>query len=314
VSVLDVAVGLALSAFGIILVSGADSANSKHTGAAAAAMVLLMTLPVVWRRRAPAVVAAVLAVGAVLNPVVIGDLVRCGPALPALLLCAYSVGRKPVRLGWAVTGFALGCLLLSAVVQCFTDPNLNPPVMVALTPLILGLYFAGRLIRSRTGLGEELDLRNEQLRQQRARRADLAVQADRARIAEGIEDSLNARISEMEVAAEWGREALGRESTPSAVAAFGVIQQRGRETLTHMRQVVGTLLEPDAVQPQPSLSQLDRLLKRAGSADIHLHVSGQPRPLPAGIELSAYRTLEHLLDRSRANPRHGRSTSRHRRG
>jgi signal transduction histidine kinase len=296
VSLLDIAVGVALSVFGVVLVSGAVHGNAKHSGAAASVLILFMTLPVVWRRRAPVAVAAVLAFGAVINPLVIGDMIRCGPSLPALLLCAYSVGRKPVRLTWALTSIALGCLLLSAAVQCFTDPNLQPQVMVALTPLILGLYLAGRLIASRTGLAAELEQRNEQLRQQRERRADLAVQADRARIAEGLDGSLNAQITEMEHAAEWGREALDKESAPSAAAAFGVIQQRGRETLTQMRQVVGSLLEPDAIEPQPSLSQLDRLLKRAGSADIHLHVSGQPRPFPPGVELCAYRTLEHLLD------------------
>jgi signal transduction histidine kinase len=293
---MDLAVGLALSAFGVFLVSGAVGGNTKHAGAAASVMVLLMTLPVVWRRRAPVVVAAVLATGAVLNPLVIGDMIRCGPALPALLLCAYSVGRKPDRLSWPATGLALTCLLSAATVQCFTDPNLNPAVMVAMTPMILGLYLAGRLIRSRTVMASELEQRNEQLRQQRAMRADLAVQADRARIAEGIDASLNANITEMQVAAESGRRSLDEESSEAAVEAFGVIQKRGRETLTQMRDVVGNLLETGPIEPQPSLSQLDRLLARSGSADIHLHVGGKPRSLPAGVELSAYRTLEHLLD------------------
>jgi hypothetical protein len=257
-------------------------------------MVLLMTLPVVWRRRAPVAVAVVLAAGAVLNPLIIGDMVRCGPSLPALLLCAYSVGRKPVSV--AATGLALASLLLSASVQCVTDPNLQGSVMVALTPLILGLYWAGRLVRSRTGLAAELEQRNELLRLQRARRADLAVQADRARIADGLDANLNTQITEMEVAAQRGRAALEQEqSAQSAVAAFGVIQDRGREALTHMRKVVGTLLEPDPIEPQPSLSQLDGLLARAGSADVRLHISSRPRTLPAGVELSAYRTLEHLL-------------------
>lgn len=297
VSVLDVAVGVALSAFGVVLVSGAVSGNTKHSGAAASVMVLLMTLPVVWRRSAPVAVAAVLAAGAILNPLLIGDMIRCGPSLPALLLCAYSAGRKTDRLSWVATGLALACLLLSATVQSLTDPNLDGAVMVAMTPMILGLYLAGSLVRTRTDLAAELEQRNEQLRQQRARRADLAVQADRARIAEGLDATLKAQITEMEVAAESGRQALDEDqSTNSALAAFGVIQRRGRQTLTNMRQVVGTLLDPDPVEPQPSLSQLDRLLKRAGSADVHLHVSSQPRPLPAGVELTVYRTLEHLLD------------------
>ena len=63
-----------------------------------------------------------------------------------------------------------------------------------------------------------------------------------------------------------------------------------------MRQVVGTLLEHEQLRPQPSLSQLNRLLEHAGPADIHFHSSGRPRSLPAGVELTIYRTLEHLLD------------------
>jgi signal transduction histidine kinase len=303
VSVFDVVIGVVLSVYGVYLVSGAVSNNTRHSGAAASVLVLLMTLPVVWRRRAPVAVAATLAAGAVLNPLLIGPMVRCGPALPALLLCAYSVGRRPVRLTWAATTVALACLVLSAGVQTFTDPNLDSGVLVVMAPMIIGLYWVGRLIRSRTELAVDLEQRNEQLRRQRERRADLAVRADRARIAEGLDASLRAQITAMGAAAESGRHALAEEqSTEAAQTAFGVIQQRGRETLTHMRGVVGSLLEPEPAGPQPSLSQLDRLLERAGPADVHLHVTGQPRALPAGIELSLYRALEHLLDAYGAVP------------
>jgi signal transduction histidine kinase len=224
-------------------------------------------------------------------------MIRCGPGLPALLLCAYSVGRRPVRLTGKATGLALTCLLGAATVQCLTDPNLNGAVMVAMTPMIVGLYAVGRLVESRTLLAADLEQRNEQLRQQRQRRAELAVEADRARIAEGLDTNLNAQITEIGVATQIGRQALADEkSAEAAKEAFGVIQRRGQETLAHMRHVVGTLLEVHLSQPQPSLSQLDRLLERAGPADVHLHVTGQPLVLPAGVELSAYRTLEHLLD------------------
>jgi hypothetical protein len=169
--------------------------------------------------------------------------------------------------------------------------------MVAMTPMIVGLYAVGRLVESRTLLAADLEQRNEQLRQQRQRRAELAVEADRARIAEGLDTNLNAQITEIGVATQIGRQALADEkSAEAAKEAFGVIQRRGQETLAHMRHVVGTLLEVHLSQPQPSLSQLDRLLERAGPADVHLHVTGQPLVLPAGVELSAYRTLEHLLD------------------
>jgi hypothetical protein len=47
--------------------------------------------------------------------------------------------------------------------------------------------------------------------------------------------------------------------------------------------------------PAPSVAHLDALLSRGGRADATLRVSGQPRALPASVELSAYRIVEHLL-------------------
>jgi signal transduction histidine kinase len=305
----DLAVGVLLAAFGVALVSGIGIGTPEHAGAAAAVMVLLMTLPVAWRRQAPVAVAAVLAAGAVLNPLLIGDMIRCGPALPALLLCAYAIGRCLDRARRALAVLGLVLLLLAASVQCVTDPNLDPPTLVALVPMILGLYGVGRLVRSRTDLAGELEQRNEDLRLQRERRADLAVQADRARIAEGLDTSLNVQIVAMSAAAERGRRVLqGSDGTSvdsvEAARDFTAIQQQGRDTLAHMRRVVGTLLQPEApsTAPQPSLSQLDGLLTRAGSSDVRLHVTGAPKTLPSGLEVSAYRTLEHLLDAYGSSP------------
>jgi signal transduction histidine kinase len=302
---IDVMSAVGLSVFGIFLVSGLVHGNTRHAGALAATLVLLMTLPVAWRRPAPVTVAAVLAGGAVVNLLIVGPMIRCGPALPALLLSAYAIGRYQDRIGRLTTIGGLGCLLGSATVQCLTDPNLQADVMVALVPMILGLYGVGRLVESRTRLTTELERRNDELGRQRARRAELAVEADRERIAQGLGAGLSAEIVQMGAAAAAGRQALQEPAAVTVASdAFASIQQQGRETLARMRRVVGTLLDPEppAVSPQPSLSQLDALLAKAGTADVHLHVSGTPKKLPSGLELSAYRTLEHLLDAYREDP------------
>jgi signal transduction histidine kinase len=65
--------------------------------------------------------------------------------------------------------------------------------------------------------------------------------------------------------------------------------------LSQMREVVGTMAEQALTEPQPALAQLSSLLERATSADARLSVEGSPRALPAGLELSAYRIVEHLL-------------------
>jgi hypothetical protein len=300
VSKVDVAIGVALSSIAVYLVGGGDANNARHAGAAAAVMVLLMTLPVIWRRRAPVLVAAALAAGAILNVAVIGDMVRCAAGLPALLLCAYAIGRYPARPRWAAAFIGLSFLLVSAGVQGFTDPELSAsPQGTGLTESALVLLFffgAGSVIESRARLGRELDRRNDQLRRQRERRAELAVAADRAQIADGLQSQLQTDIGEMRRTAVTARGVLTEGgSLQAAAVAFQAIHWRGRETLTQMRRVVGTLLENLPPEPQPSLSQLDGLLEQAGPADVRLHVRGQPRVLPPGIEGSAYRALESLL-------------------
>jgi hypothetical protein len=62
-----------------------------------------------------------------------------------------------------------------------------------------------------------------------------------------------------------------------------------------MREVVGSLREEAPTGPQPVLAQLDRLLAQSGEDHSRLIVTGDPRLLPPGLELSGYRIVEHLL-------------------
>ncbi len=76
------------------------------------------------------------------------------------------------------------------------------------------------------------------------------------------------------------------------------IENESRHTLEDMRELVGVLREDSSdapTSPQPTLTHLEALLVRAKGADARLVVEGSPRVLPAGVELSAYRVVEHLL-------------------
>jgi hypothetical protein len=141
-----------------------------------------------------------------------------------------------------------------------------------------------------------LSQRHEEVRRRRQETAALAARADRARIAEGLDDVVRARIAEMAEAAEAGQQAA-RTSPTATQDAFATIERTGRETLQQMRQVVGTLLDAEPPkQPQPGLAELEHLVSRARGVDVRLQIHGRRRALPSGIELSAYRTVEHLLD------------------
>jgi signal transduction histidine kinase len=51
------------------------------------------------------------------------------------------------------------------------------------------------------------------------------------------------------------------------------------------------------MRPQPTLAQLPDLVGEYGAAGlpVHLELTGEPRTLPSGVELSAYRIVEEAL-------------------
>ena len=287
----DVTLAAFLSLYAVVVVSGLSGVASPHRGAAAAVAVLAMTVPVAWERRAPATAAAVVAVGAAANEFVIGPMIRCGPGLPAVFAIAFFAGTRLDGRKLAVAeGFCAGAVTTQAVY----DPRLGAGFLVAGLPVVAACCLAGRLARSRALAAAALRERIAELRDQREQTARLAVAADRARVATDLDDFLRDRITAMAAAAAAGRVLLASDPA-GARGAFAVVETSGRATLAQMRDVVGTLREEGPTEPQPVLAQLGSLLESATSADARLHIAGSPRALPAGLELSAYRTVEHLL-------------------
>jgi hypothetical protein len=147
--------------------------------------------------------------------------------------------------------------------------------------------------RVRARAASQLQQRSAELRQQRAQTAQLAVQADRARMSEGLEATLQAQIGQLASTAAAG---LSAQDNPALVdEALESIEHGGRDALRQLRDVLGTLHQDAPSDPQPTLAQLPELLARATTADTRLTVEGTPRVLPAGLELSGYRIIEHLL-------------------
>jgi hypothetical protein len=285
----DVVVAVLLSAYAVALVNLVASAH-PHGGVASSAGVLAMTAPVAWRRRWPLGAAAVLAVGAAGNVLLFGSIVRCGAALPAVFLVGFSCGARCDRVR-SVAG--LGLCAVNVSIQCATDPRLGVAQMTLMLPVLAGFYGTGLVARSRSRAASQLQQRSAELRQQRARTAQLAVQADRARMFEGLETTLQAQIGQLASTAAAG---LGAHDDPAQVgAALESIEHGGRDALRQLRDVLGTLHQDAPSQPQPTLAQLPELLARATTADARLTTEGTPRVLPAGLELSGYRIIEHLL-------------------
>jgi signal transduction histidine kinase len=148
----------------------------------------------------------------------------------------------------------------------------------------------------------EVDLakeRAERAEREREERARLAVADERARIARELHDVVGHSVSVMTVQASAVRRRL-EDDQDRVREALEVVERTGREALAEMRRMVGVLRHPEespALAPQPSLEQLERLVEhtREAGLPVELRIEGDPVPLPAGIDLTAYRLVQEGL-------------------
>ncbi|HET6173590.1 MAG TPA: hypothetical protein VFD90_13325 [Gaiellales bacterium] len=291
----DIALAALFCAGSVAYIIG-DIKNDAHKPSTAAAIFFpLIFVPLAWRRVAP-----LAAVGATLglllaHDAAFGEIVRCGIVLPLAMVLAFSAGAQLTgRASW----IGLAGVLAIELTICLYDSSEGAPLaaMWFLIPIAVAVWGAGRLLRSRSALTRSLATRTEELREARDRRALLEVTADRSRVSAELDELLQRRLSELGALAEAG----GQTSDPAAAAAaLHEIETQSRQTLDQMRTVVGVLRDdasglPPA--PQPTLMHLEALLLQARGSESRLTVEGSPRALPAGVELSAYRIVEHLLD------------------
>jgi signal transduction histidine kinase len=205
-----------------------------------------------------------------------------------LLLAVYSAaahtsGRRTLLAGGMTVGTFVPALDMSGGI---TADN------VIFFALIFGApWIAGRAVRQRRLNERELELEKG--------RAAAAIVEERARIARELHDVVAHSISVMVVQARGGRRVL--ESEPAdAREALAVIESTGQQALDEMRRLVGMLRSGDEtlpLAPQPSLGQLGTLVDqvRAAGLPVELAIEGEPRDVPPGIDLSAFRIVQEAL-------------------
>jgi signal transduction histidine kinase len=176
--------------------------------------------------------------------------------------------------------------------------------------LVLACWAAGwlgaALLRSRRRHRRAMEERGWLLERERESAARTAVDAERARIARELHDIVSHNVSLMIVQAGAAREVLAT-MPQEAAAALSAVEGAGRDTMTELRHLLG-LLAPAAdgtedadggagLSPQPSLSRLSPLVDRIAFAGlpVDVRISGEARPLPTGIDVTAYRIVQEAL-------------------
>jgi signal transduction histidine kinase len=292
----DAALALALAAYsqfeiwspGIAVgVGPADVTGSK---AILVPTMLVATLALALRRRFPFAVLCVVMGASAAQGLLTVPIEGMAAAL-AMVIAVYSLAAHTTQ-GRALTGLAIA---LAATIP--VDEDASDFMFAAF--LFGGTWLVGRALRTNRLRARELEALAAELANEREERARLAVAAERARIARELHDVVAHSVSTMVVQAEAGEALLDRHPK-RAREAFQSIESAGREALAEMRRLLGLLRRGDrelALVPQPSMARLEQLLGRVREAGlpVELEVEGHPRPLPPGLDLSAYRIVQEAL-------------------
>ena len=258
-----------------------------------AVVVPAMALSLAWRRSHSLVVL----------PVVMGGLVGLSVAFGGTeswssvfigLIAVYSAvvyGSAPLLAAALATGSVVVLTVTDPLVAGFGDAIWGPTLIV----LTAGAGFAGRSIRGRTSALEE---RAEALDREERRRAAEAAAEERRRIARELHDIVSHSLGVVVLQAGAAERVLDRDPA-RARDVLQSIRATGQEAIGEMGTLLGLLdgSPHPSRKPQPSLTDLDGLVSRMRDAglSVDLAIEGQPRPLPAALELSAFRVVQEGL-------------------
>lgn len=290
--------------------------TSKHRGGPLVLNVLAaaaITVPLVWRRRAPLAYACLTIGLAVVMTATLTDLTAL--VIPPLLsiITAYTVAAYEPQTR-AVIGLAV---CLAAVWGLFAVTGHTSVSHYALPTGVVGVSWAvGRAVRARRLLDEELGRKAERIAAERESRELLAVADERTRIARELHAVVAGSVSGMVVQTEAAQMLLDQD-LDRADAAMAAVEEAGRQTLSEMRRILGVLRRVDQaaeLAPQPGVGQIHGLVERAREQrrKVELEVDGDPGVLPASIDLGVYRILEEALASTGAGPLEVRLTFAHR--
>jgi signal transduction histidine kinase len=247
------------------------------------------TVPVLWWRRNLLAVIVIVIVVIALHDALFGWVTRCGAGLPLALVLTFLAALTYQRTkAWLAGGL---CVVLAFAVVV-VDATTGPGVIWLVLPVSLVVFGIGWAARHRAVVNKELRARNAELQRLRDERARLVIGDDRARLSQQLDGLLQVRLAQLSTAAE----SAGGLPPEQAKTVLESIETDSRRTLDDMREIVGLLRGGDAaLAPTPTVAHLEALLAQHQSEHARLTVTGNPRSLPASVELSAYRIVEHLI-------------------
>jgi signal transduction histidine kinase len=163
-------------------------------------------------------------------------------------------------------------------------PGYGPSNAIFDILVVIIVWLAGNTIRVR--------------RQYKQAREAQAIQAERLRIARELHDMVAHSIGVIAIQAGMGSRVIDTQPA-EAGNALRAIEAASRDTLAGLRTMIGALRRSDGepIAGQQGLGDLDDLVIRSVDAGVRVDVqwSGERRPLPPDIDLSAFRIIQEAV-------------------
>jgi signal transduction histidine kinase len=261
-------------------------------------LAIVMCMPLIWRRRWPRAVFAVIALAAFAQWLA-G--ISIGVNDVAVLVAMYTIAAECV-FRWALAAGLVVELGMTMAIYSMVQVSTKQAEWKSLFPssiFIWAIWLGGLYISTRRRYTFSLEERARRLERERDAQAEIAAAAERARIARELHDVIAHSISVMVIQADGASYMVDTDGA-RAKRALEAIGTTGRQALTEMRRMLGVLREDDGqatLAPQPGVDQLTELVDqiRTTGLPVELTVEGGSVPLPAGLELTIYRIVQEAL-------------------
>jgi signal transduction histidine kinase len=248
-------------------------------------LLLVSSLVLTARRAAPRVTLAVTVLGA---SVYLVSGYGFGPVLIPLAIAVYTVAAHlPARRAAVAAGVATPFLVAHTVLGPYhTDPTgILPGVAWIVVPFAIGT--AVRLGREASG-------------RQREERVRQVAYEERLRVAQEVHDVVGHGLTAIAMQADVALHVLAKRPE-QAVAALTAISQTSRAALAELRATLNLMRGEAGAEtdrgPAPGLAQIGALADRVTRAGVPVTLRDElpTGPMPAAVELAAYRIVQESL-------------------
>ena len=304
----DILITLAFAALALLNLYVNWGTNSQLSSITAIVLTLLVVMPLIFRRRYPLGVLIFMTLAVItFRAFSIPESSFISYALLLAFFSAGAYGQQRFRNWVRGASFLLviGWLTYSIFFQQRGSDVPTQTILYQLSVLLLNVFlfaaawWIGEVFRTRDQRELELQERTKQLEKERDENARRAVMDERVRIARELHDVVAHHVSVMGIQAGAARRIL-KQQPEKANDVLSQIEASSRQAVAELQRLLGFLREQnqvDDISPQPSLKQLDILFNqmRLTGLSISFKIEGEERPLPPGVDLSAYRIVQEAL-------------------